>query len=342
MFKPTKRKSLAAVAGACIAMFSAPSANAYVYALSHLEVKDFTLNISPTLATAVAGFSFDLSNTASMLGSSSVNPLSAASCGGSIALNNCGTSPVLDAAMANAPPSNLFRSENNFSFLGANGVNSYSGSDSVINTAELVTGTPTSLNQIAESLLNTNGQARSNSEIQSNTSLSITFTIASGAGPATLDLSFMADADQRTEIFGAVGSYLAQSNMNASITLSKDGGGTIGWTPQGNGIVINNCDASSMAGATCSETFDTTDLNNNVSAFTNPSTRSNSFDVANIFTAFGIHIEGLLAGDYTVALNSLTSTSISRTVPEPGSLALIGVALLGLGFVSTKRQTKQA
>ena len=158
MFKPTKLKSLAAVAGACVAMFTAPSANAYVYALSHLEVKDFVLNIQPTTATTVNRYSFNLTNTASMLGNAA--PSSFAACTGSLSSTNCGGSPVLDAAMANAPGSIPSRIENDYSFLGANGASSYSGSDSIITSAELVTGSPTALNQIAESLLNTHGQAR--------------------------------------------------------------------------------------------------------------------------------------------------------------------------------------
>lgn len=337
MFKPTKFKSLAAVAGACVAMFSATSANAYVYALSHVEIKDFVLNIQPTLATTVNRYSFNLTNTASMLGNAA--PSSFAACTGTTSSTNCGVAPVLNAMAANAPGSTPMRIENDFTFLGANGVSSYSGSDSLITSAELVTGTPTALNQIAESLLNTNGQAQANSEIQSNTSLSISFTIASGPGPATLDLSFMADPDQRAEVAGVVGDYLSQSNMNASITLTKRNGGQVGWRPQG--TLANDC-TSTMVGVVCSETNDLENLNNNASAFFNPDTNDNSYDIAPIFSAFGIHLTGLTAGDYTIALNTVTSTSISRVVPEPGSLALIGVALLGLGFVSAKRQTKQA
>ena len=335
MFKPTKLKSLAAVAGACVALFAAAPANAYVYALSHLEVKDFTLVISPTAATTVGRYSFNLTNTASMFGANAAP--SSAACSGSTSTTNCGVSPVLDAMMANAPGSTLLRTENNFSFLGADSVNSYSGSDSVITSAELVTGTPTSLNQIAESLLNANGQAQANSEIQSNTSLNISFSIVGGS--ATLDLNFNADPDQRADIAGAIGDYLAQSNMNASITLTKsNNGGSIGWTPQG---TSNNDCTSSILGAACTEIADSQDLNNNASAFFNPDTNDNSYETGNVFSAFGIHIANLSAGNYTIALNSVTSTSISRVVPEPGSLALIGVALLGLGFGASRRQAKK-
>ena len=336
MFKPTKLKLMAAVAGACVAMLVSAPANAYVYAASKLQVRDFTLDILPTAVTTVGSFSFDLSNTAS-LNSPSVS--SAASCGGTIGSNTCGLAPVLDAAAVNAGGSTLLRTNNNFAFLGADAVNSYSGSDSVIHTAELVNfGSPTATSQIAESLLNINGSARANSEIQSNTSLRVTFTIANPS--ATLDLSFNADPDQRAEINGAVGVYLAQSNLNTSITLTNNStGGVINWTPRG--TAASDCIASGTT-ATCTEVSDALNLNRNASTGLNPSTNDNSFEAADIFGFFKIHIGGLEAGDYSIALNSLTSTSIRRLVPEPGSLALIGVALLGLGFASTKRQTKQA
>ena len=81
--------------------------------------------------------------------------------------------------------------------------------------------------------------------------------------------------------------------------------------------------------------------NRNVSTGTNPSTFDNSYEVADNFERFGILVSNLEAGDYTIALNALTSTSITRAVPEPGSLALIGLAFLGLGFGASRRQNKQ-
>ena len=336
MFKPTKLKSLAAVAGACVALFAAAPANAYVYALSELRIQNFTLDIQPTAVTTVGSFSFDLTNTATLNGLTTAH---SNSCGGTPGAGNhtCGLGPVLDATVANATGSTINRAENNFAFLGADGVNTYSNADSLIRSAELVTGTPTSTSQIAESLLNINGRARANSEIQSNTSLTVSFSIV--GGPATLDLSFMADPDQRAQIFGAVGAYLAQSNMNASISLSNNTtGGSMNWTPRG--TVNNDCSTSGTT-ATCTETADDVTLNRNISTALNPSTSDSSYEVANFFQNFGIHIANLEAGDYTIALNSLTSTSISRAVPEPGSLALIGLALLGLGFGASRRQGKQ-
>ena len=337
MFKPTKLKSLAAVAGACVALFAAAPAKAYVYALSELQILNFTLDIQPTAVTTVGSFSFDLTNTATLNG---LTTATSNSCGGTPGPGNhsCGLGPVLNAPVANATGSTINRGENNFAFLGADGVNSYSNADSLIHSAELVTNTPTATSQIAESLLNINGRARANSEIQSNTSLTVSFSIV--GGPANLDLSFMADPDQRAQITGAVGAYLAQSNMNASISLSNNTtGGSINWTPRGT-MANNDCIANGTT-ATCTETADDVTLNKNISTALNPSTSDSSYEVANFFQNFGIHIANLEAGDYTIALNSLTSTSISRVVPEPGSLALIGVALLGLGFGASRRQAKQ-
>lgn len=328
MIKLAKLSTLAAVSAACAALFGTTSANAYVYGVSHLKVQDLTIAVTP--AATATSFTFNQVNTASMNGGPTAT---GASCN-SVGAPACGAGPVLDSGPANAAGSTLPRVNNSFAFLGTNQVDSYSGADSVITTAQLVTGTPTNVEQIAESLLNTNGFATASSEQQSNTALSFVFDVAGGS---TLSLRFLADPDQRSGISGLIGGYLSQTNLNASFTLSGNGG-SVSWAPQG--TADNDCNVLGLAGVTCTETDDDADLNFNTSTAVNPSNHDNSFEVGDIFAAFGIDITGLAAGSYTLALNAVTSTSIIRNVPEPDALALLGIALAGLAL--TTRRRKQA
>jgi hypothetical protein len=324
----SKLKLLAAAIGAMGAMAVAGPASAYVYGDSHLETQNLTIATNGVALTAAPTFTFVLTNTATLVGGPVATSATCNSFG-----TPCGVSPVLDAPAANGTGNSLIRPQNNYAPQGPTATGSWATSDSIITQAELVNNLPTATNQIAESQLNTNGTASANAEIKSNTTLQWTLTLAAGS----LTLAFDADPDLRAAINDIPGLFNASVNMNASFSLSNnDGSESVSWSPQG--TAANDCNASGGAVA-CTETADGEDLNRNLGTGTNPSDLQYSFDGAN-FSAFGINITGLKGGTYSLTLNAVTSNELAR-VPEPGTIALLGAALAGLGFVG-RRKSKQA
>ena len=135
---------------------------------------------------------------------------------------------------------------------------------------------------------------------------------------------------------GETGTFSAQGNINASFTLAQTSGGAgfINWAPRG--TAANDCVAA--GGPVCTETADTQPLNVNTGVTTNTFDRVSWDPNALNETAFGIHITGLTAGTYTLTLNEVKSTSLARApLPEPGTLALMGIGIMGL-FASIRRK----
>lgn len=342
MPKLFKLKTLAAAAGVCAAMFAASPANALVYAVSHINVKNLQLLIDPAqTTTTVTSFTFATQNSATLGSSVTTND----DCG---SFSPCGSSAnavlsgsVLDAtkAIVGAP----VVSENDFTMYGfpPSGADSYSRADSVLRTAELTSSpySPTSFESIAESLLNTNGSAKAGATVSSTTSLESNLTVVGGAD---LTLSFEADPDQSAQISDLSGLYSAKSSMTMTFTLTNDNtGDSISWQPSGLGAAsvcgISNS-GGSLTGVTCTVDNDTQDVNHGPATATNGTSPGNSFESADTFTFFGITIMGLQDGDYSIDLTSNINTVIGRqVVPEPGALALVGLALLGCGFATRRR-----
>ncbi len=81
---------------------------------------------------------------------------------------------------------------------------------------------------------------------------------------------------------------------------------------------------------TCVEDNDNIDLNRNVTVTSNPATVSYSRTAG--WSLMGITVAGLEEGESSLAFNAVTSSSV-RTVPETSALALLGIAIAGMGAV---------
>jgi hypothetical protein len=325
-----------------MALGAAGQAQAGAYGTSTLLVDNFTLDFNDPQNIIISSFQFTATNTASLNGNSAAGVGLSKTCGGTVALNNCGAAPnVLDPNPANAPGGDVNRANNSFVFFGP-GANTYSNSDSVIYRSELTLDGFTQTQQIAESEVQSTGNGAANAEIQSTTGFEIEFSIT-GDTSETLVMSFEATPFLRAYI--DVLNFLngnAQGNLTAAFTLTNDGSGeSVTWAPQGssstNNCLVDEGGALEAAGVTCDEDNDDVDLNRNVGVSSNGGNNVHNPGLG----LFGITVDNLYAGDWTLSLTTFTSSQVRlETVPEPGSLALLGLGLAGLGL--TRYRRKQA
>jgi len=331
------RSTLAAALMAALAVGASGHAAASVYARSYLDIS--SLHILPVTAVgsttvnltgvSIGTYTFDGQNTASL--NNGPTAADTKSCTGTYGgVSNCGPSGNrLNPLVVNAAGSTVLQGENAFTFNGP-GSGQYANADGLIRTAAVAGDASTHTTNIAESELQTGTAAASASVIDSITKFTFSFsTTAAG----TLMVSFHAIQDMLAAINDPTGlTHQALGSMNTVLQLSTDSGaaGFLNYTPDGS--TSTGCIAAGIF--TCTEYSDPFSLNTNVGTSTNGTSDAKA-NTGDFLTYIGIGG----AGNYTLTLSEKKSTLLSRTVPEPGALALLGIGLLGLG-VSTRRKNR--
>jgi len=158
--------------------------------------------------------------------------------------------------------------------------------------------------------------------------LGLTVTVGFSLGAST-DFEFNFNAE--SYLRAALGQFTNAAQSSTDWTMTISGAGTfVQWNP-GAGALPVIC-----IGAVCTEVAAGFSLDNTVSAQSQPG--GDEALVINPFDVFELDVS-LLAGNYqlTIFHQVNTSGSINEVIPEPGTMALLGLGLLGLGVTARRR-----
>lgn len=167
-------------------------------------------------------------------------------------------------------------------------------------------------------------QGTSTGSAQSNTGLSVTYGFNVTSSGLSIEIAFNASSifNQLIEKTGEA----AETAYKWSLLLEKSGEGTVlSWTP-------NAAPTGTLAGTVFSSPFNLNPPSTNVN---NPLFNKH---LVNPSQSFEIETGLLTAGTYQLTIGALSKAD-AKAIPEPTSLALLGLGLLGLGGVKARRRS---
>ena len=160
---------------------------------------------------------------------------------------------------------------------------------------------------------------------ESNNSLLSTFVVDVQGGSQLFEMSFEADLFLRAGLGQPGISAEASSNWQATVVDIATGEEILRWSPNGSMGILLGFEGTCVAGGTCTEYSDDYGLQNSRS--TNV-VADLAVDESGGY--FEIELE-LGEGQYQFQITHETRADATVVVPEPGTLALMGLGILGAG-----------